>query len=141
MVTIDYRFVVIEKWLSMLLLFLLDIYVYCKTWGRNVTVCVQRHPNFSRGILLGATQYLTFSKQIITRIANTALYKYPEKSSLNVNHALSTCLCQEVGGYHSEWQYGELLTHSVRFRAARATRNEIRQKCIFGHIWHIWVRI
>ena len=64
------------------------------------------------------------------------------------------CICREVGGYtwairrfmisynlqlacvgkleaicscvnNSEWQYGELLTHSVRFRAARATRNEI----------------
>ena len=30
-----------------------------------------------------------------------------------------------VGSYHSEWQYGELLPHSVRFRAARATRYEI----------------
>ena len=55
------------------------MYVYCKTWGRSVTVCVQRHPNFSRGILLGATQYLTFSKQIIARIASTALHKYPGK--------------------------------------------------------------
>ena len=74
-----------------------SMYVYCKKRGRSVTVCVQRHPNFSRGILLGATQYLTFSKQIIARIASTALHKYPGKvkcqSCLSCQSYLSCWFC------------------------------------------------